>query len=63
MCYIHSLLLISIFADKIAIAKDYLLPTIKLAKDGKIPESNALDFVKLKYQHILKSVFTKTIKF
>lgn len=36
------------------IAKQFLLPIIDLAKDGKIPESTALDFVKIKYQHILK---------
>lgn len=53
------LLIIVIFSDKMTIAKDYLLPIIKLAKGGKIPESNALEFVKLKYKYILKSVFTK----
>lgn len=36
------------------IAKEFLLPTINLAKDGKIPESPALDFVKIKCRHILK---------
>lgn len=48
-----------LFIGKMGIAKQFLLPIINLAKDGTIPESTALDFVKIQYQYILKYVIAR----
>lgn len=44
----------SSFLGKMTLAKDYLFPIMKKHKDGDLPKSKAVDFVKSQYGIILK---------